>query len=75
MVTACLVREDITRPVTLCDERLETFGQHQGGAAQLDDLDLTFGDENIEGAAADANVAAGVRHAHGDRLDRKSVPA
>lgn len=56
------------------DERLKTFGQNQGGATQFDDLDLTLGNENVEGAATDTNVAAGVGYSHGDGLDRMIVP-
>lgn len=52
----------------LVDKRLEAFDQHEGGAPQLDDFYLSVGDQNVERTAADADIAAGVGHAHGDRL-------
>lgn len=50
------------------DEAPKTFGHNQGGCAKLDDLDLTAGDKKIERAAADTGKAAGIVHAHADRL-------
>ena len=50
------------------DETPEAFGHHQRGCAKLDDLDLTAGDEQIEGAAADSGKAACIVYPHANRL-------
>lgn len=57
-----------TRPALL-DQRLEALGKHEGRASQLDDLELTVGNEHVECAATDADVATGVRDTHRNGLD------
>src|SRR3546814_15836088 len=71
--TCCLVANNSAPPD---NQSLEALSQHQGRTTQLDDFDLAPGNEDVQGAAADADKAAGIGEAHGERPDggdRKSV--
>lgn len=51
----------------------KAFGHNQSSSPELDDLDLTARNKQIKGAAADPGIAAGIVHAHADRLDAERV--
>ena len=50
------------------DEAPEAFGHNQRGCTKLDDLDITARNQQIKRTAADSSKAAGIIHAHADRL-------
>jgi hypothetical protein len=51
------------------DEAPEAFCHHQGSGSELDDLNISAGDEEVKRAAAYSSEPTGIIDAHADRFD------